>query len=300
MSRHVLVTGGLGFIGGHLVDALIARGDTVTVIDWRPGSGCRGDIRDPRALHGIEGVDAIVHLAALAGVRPSIADPFEYDSINVGGTIQILEYAKRTGVKQFVFASSSSVYGDAGLFPCGEIDACKPISPYGVTKLAGEHLCRVYAELHGIRCQALRFFTVYGPRQRTDLAIHTFATRILAGLPIPLFGDGSTWRDYTYVGDIVDGVLAAMDYRGSMFEVFNLGSGRPITLRETVERLEAVLGVKATIEHHAEQPGDVRGTWADIRKAERALWYRPKVSFSEGISKYVDWLQHAAVIGAAF
>lgn len=297
MSRHVLVTGAAGFIGSHLTDALLANGDRLTLLDKRPLPGAvRGDIRDPDALTGVEGlkdVDAIVHLAGLAGVRPSIADPLEYDSVNIAGTIQMLEYARQRGVKQFVFASSSSVYGNVahgGPFR-EDVDEPRPISPYGLSKLAAEHIGRIYSDLYGIRFIALRLFTVYGPRQRPDLAIHTFATKMLAGDMIPFYGDGSTGRDYTFVEDTVGGIMAAIDYRDTMFEAVNLGCGSPVTLMGMTTILEAALGVPAKRHRMPGQPGDVSYTWADISKARTLFRYEPRVDFQTGVRQYVDWLR---------
>ncbi|WP_438317042.1 GDP-mannose 4,6-dehydratase [Candidatus Caldatribacterium sp. SIUC1] len=315
--KHALVTGGAGFIGSHLVDLLLDEGWQVTVVDsFDPFYDPRikrqnvaphlshpnytlveADIRNTEALRKrLSGeYDAIVHLAARAGVRPSVLDPASYYEVNVRGTLNLLELAKEWGVQQFVFASSSSVYGANPNLPWREDDSLLlPVSPYGATKLAGEALGRVYSHLYGIRFIALRIFTAYGPRQRPDLAIHKFARLMLEGKPIPVYGDGSARRDYTYIGDLVRGIRAAMDYEGAPFEVFNLGSGRPITVLEVVRAVEEVLGKKARIEHFPVPAGDVPHTWADVEKAEQLLGYIPKTSFSEGLFRFVESLNHAS------
>jgi UDP-glucuronate 4-epimerase len=261
--KRALITGGAGFIGSHVVDLLLGEGWEVTVVDnfdpfYDPQIKRQNiaphlsypnyrlvevDIRDLEALrkHLSGEYDVIVHLAAKAGVRPSVLDPVSYYEVNVRGTLNLLELAKEWGVRQFVFASSSSVYGANPNLPWRENDPLLlPVSPYGATKLAGETLGRVYSHLHGIRFIALRIFTAYGPRQRPDLAIHKFARLMLQGKPVPIYGDGSACRDYTYIDDLVLGIRAAMDYEGAPFEVFNLGSGRPITVLEVVRSLEKV------------------------------------------------------------
>jgi UDP-glucuronate 4-epimerase len=311
-GRRALVTGGAGFIGSHLVDGLLADGWDVTVLDnfdpFYPAAVKRAnidahtrhphwqllevDISDHEALARITGdFDVIVHLAAKAGVRPSIADPLAYQKANVAGTQALLEFARARDIRQFVFASSSSVYGVNPRVPWSEDDhVLEPISPYASTKVSGELLGHVYAKLYGIRFLALRFFTVYGPRQRPDLAIHGFARRLLRGDAIPMFGDGSTRRDYTFIDDIVAGVRGAMAYDGSPYEVINLGNNRTVSLREMIATLESALQIKARIEQHPEQPGDVPQTWARVEKARRLLGYDPKTSFGEGIGRFRDWL----------
>lgn len=316
-ERHALVTGGAGFIGSHLVDRLLAEGWRVTVVDnfdpfYDPAIKERNvaehlrnerytprrlDIRDlaglRRELRDI--YDVIVHLAAKAGVRPSIQDPVTYQEVNVTGTQNMLEFARERGIRHFIFASSSSVYGVNPNVPWREDDhVLMPISPYASTKVSGELLGHVYSHLYGIRFIALRFFTVFGPRQRPDLAIHKFARLMLAGHPIPFYGDGSTRRDYTYItyiDDIIQGVRAAMDYEATSYEVINLGNHQSISLNEVVRELEKVLGVRARLERLPEQPGDVPQTWADISKAQTLLGYRPRTQFRKGLETFVTWLR---------
>jgi len=316
--REALITGGAGFIGSHLADRLLADGWRVTVVDnfdpfydpavkranVAPHLGnphyrlVEADIRDAAALDTLLGAwpadpvgAVIVHLAAKAGVRPSIADPVAYGQVNVGGTQNLLELARARGVAQFVFGSSSSVYGVNPRVPWREDDAgLLPISPYAATKVAGELLGHVYSHLHGVRFVALRFFTVYGPRQRPDLAIHKFARLMRAGRPVPLFGDGSTSRDYTYVDDIVAGVRAAMDWRDGPYAVINLGNSHTVTLAELVAALESALGAKAQIERLPEQPGDVPRTWADVSQAAVLLNWLPTTPFTDGLCNFVEWL----------
>jgi UDP-glucuronate 4-epimerase len=311
---HVLLTGGAGFIGSHLADSLIEHGHRVTVVDnfdpfydlrakrrnverhaadprWRLADV---DLRDPEALRTRldDRYDAIVHLAAKAGVRPSILDPIAYQDVNVRGTQHLLELARERGIRQFVFASSSSVYGINPRVPWREDDhVLQPISPYASTKVSGELLGHVYSHLYGIRFVALRFFTVYGPRQRPDLAIHKFARLIMAGRPIPVFGDGATRRDYTYIADIVGGIRSALEYSGSEYEVVNLGNNETVTLLEMIRGLEQALGLEARIEWLPEQPGDVPQTWADVSKAGTLLGYEPRTPYAEGVRHFVAWLR---------
>jgi len=312
-----LVTGGAGFIGSHLVDRLLGEGLKVTVVDnfdpfYDPQMKRRNiehhlgnssfelveaDIRDMETMRSeLSGdYDVVVHLAAKAGVRPSIQDPVGYQDVNVRGTQNMLELARFWGVEQFVFASSSSVYGINPNVPWREDDCVLlPISPYAATKVAGELLGHVYSHLYGIRFIALRFFTVYGPRQRPDLAIHRFARLMLQGKAIPVYGDGSSRRDYTYIDDIIEGVRRAMEYKATPYEIVNLGNNRTVELLELVHALEEALGVRAQIRHMPEQPGDVPQTWADIRKAERLLGYRPKTLFEEGLRRFVEWMHEYA------
>ncbi|HEX2091279.1 MAG TPA: SDR family NAD(P)-dependent oxidoreductase [Longimicrobiaceae bacterium] len=316
----VLVTGGAGFIGSHVCDRLVARGDEVVALDsfdpfYDPAVKRRNltaldrsrrfrlieaDIRDPvgveAALDGIGGkVDAVVHLAARAGVRPSIERPVDYVDTNVGGTMALLETARRRGIRRFVFGSSSSVYGDAAPVPFSESDpVAQPISPYAATKRAGELLCHTYAHLHGLSVVCLRLFTVYGPRQRPDLAIHKFARLMAAGEEIPVYGDGTTERDYTYVDDIVQGIEGALRYTAEhpgTFEVFNLGESRTVSLAELVELLSGALGVEPRIRRLPAQPGDVTRTFASVDRARRLLGYAPSTPIEEGIRRFVDWFR---------
>lgn len=234
--------------------------------------------------------DAIIHFAAKAGVRPSIEDPVGYQRANVIATQNLLEFAKENGIKQFIFASSSSVYGVNPDVPWSESDAVlKPISPYASTKVSCELMGHVYSHLYGLRVLGLRFFTVYGPRQRPDLAINKFTRLIEAGEPIPVFGDGSTRRDYTYIDDIVQGIIGSLCYAGSEFEVINLGNDQTVTLSEMIETIEKVVGKSAIIDWQPEQPGDVPQTWADISHANKLLGYRPRTSFKDGVTKFYDW-----------
>jgi UDP-glucuronate 4-epimerase len=304
----VLLTGGAGFIGSHLLERLIARGDDVAVIDDfndfydpaikrrnLPTSGFRlheRDIRDAAPIVDQEKPDVVIHLAARAGVRPSLKDPVLYESVNVGGTLVLLEACRRAGVKRFVFASSSSVYGDGKAPFREEEDDLRPVFPYGVSKLLAEHYVRVYAELHGLQATCLRFFTVYGPRQRPDLAIRSFTAAILEGREIPMFGDGSTERDYTHITDILQGALAAID-RPEPFAVYNLGESRPVPLRRLIELLGEYAGKKPLIRAMPEQPGDVKRTFASIEKARKNLGYDPKVTIEEGLRDFVAWYRTA-------
>ena len=319
MKRNILITGGAGFIGSHLVDRLLAEGDwRITVIDdlndfYSPEikraniAGhltnpdyrlVEADIRDTEALAKVfanAGFDVIVHLAARAGVRPSLTQPRLYFETNVTGTLNLLELARIHQVKQFVFASSSSVYGINCKMPFSEDDRIhQPISPYAATKAAGELLCHTYSHLHGIRTIGLRFFTVYGARQRPDLAIHKFAKLISEDKPIQMFGDGTTRRDYTYIDDIMQGVRASIDYDASMHEVFNLGESQTIELRELISLLEQALGKTAIIDNQPMQPGDVPCTFADIAKARKLLNYDPSTKIADGIPKFVDWFLRSA------
>jgi UDP-glucuronate 4-epimerase len=314
--KNILITGGAGFIGSHLVDRLLSeQAWRVTVIDdfndfYAPEvkrENVRAhsadpsfalfetDIRDRAALEEIfekQKFDCIVHLAARAGVRPSLAEPELYAETNINGTVNLLELARRHEIKQFVFGSSSSVYGINAKVPFAEDDPIRqPISPYAATKAAGELICHTYSHLYGIRCICLRFFTVYGARQRPDLAIHKFANLIDQGKPIPVFGDGTTRRDYTFVDDIIQGVRAAIDYDSSDYEVFNLGESRTVELGELIALLEKELDQKALIERQPMQPGDVPQTYADISKARRLLGYNPQTQIEDGIRKFVEWFR---------
>jgi len=307
----VLVTGGAGFIGSHLVEKLLATGHVVSILDdfndfYDPQikraniASVAGDIaihqvdlRDAVAVNSLfhrEKFDVIAHLAARAGVRPSIRAPQLYYDTNVGGTLHLLEAARLTGVERFIFASSSSVYGVSKTVPFSEsLHLTQTISPYAATKIAGEFLCSTYSHLYQMRVVALRFFTVYGARQRPDLAIHHFTKRIQAGEPIDQFGDGTTRRDYTYIDDIIQGVLAALKYEGPLFDIFNLGESETIQLKDLIAAIEKALGRKAKINQLPEQPGDVPLTCADISKARALLGYDPKTPLSAGLPKFVEW-----------
>lgn len=313
--KSILLTGGAGFIGSHLTERLLQKGWQITCIDnfdnfYDPERKRRNihaflnhpqyrileaDIRDIETLkaQAEEFYDAIVHIAARAGVRPSILDPMLYQQVNVQGTQNMLELAKEWGVKQFVFASSSSVYGINPKVPWSEADhVLMPISPYAATKVAGELLGHVYSHLYDIRFLALRFFTVYGPRQRPDLAIHKFARLMLQGKPIPLYGKGNTERDYTYIDDLVDGICSAIEYKETPYEVINLGSDSPVSLMKLVEMLQDALKIKAEIEFQPEQPGDVPRTWADVSKASKLLNYRPKMDLGTGLRQFAEWIRN--------
>jgi len=236
--------------------------------------------------------DVIVHLAAKAGVRPSISDPVGYQQTNVEGTQNLLECARQWNITQFVFASSSSVYGINPRVPwCEEDHVLLPISPYASTKVSGELLGHVYSHLYGIRFLALRFFTVYGPRQRPDLAIHKFARLILDDKPITLFGDGNTSRDYTFVSDVVGGIRSAMEYQDSLYEVINLGNNKTVSLRTMVHSIDRALGRAATVEHVPVPPGDVPQTWADVQRAKNLLGYEPSVDWQDGVDEFIVWLK---------
>ncbi len=316
--QKILITGGAGFIGSHLVDLLLGESQwQVTVVDdfndfYEPSIKkanirahqqnplfrlAEADIRDRSQLQRIfeeTSFDAIVHLAARAGVRPSLTQPQLYVETNINGTMNLLELARENGIRQFVFGSSSSVYGVNEKVPFSEDDPIfNPISPYAATKAAGELLCHTYSHLYGLRCICLRFFTVYGARQRPDLAIHKFARLITEGKPIPVFGDGTTRRDYTFIDDIIAGVRAAIDYDKTDYEVINLGESRTVELRELISLLENELDQAAVIDRQPLQPGDVPQTYADISKARRLLGYNPQTQIEEGIRKFVEWFREA-------
>ena len=316
MKKRFLITGGAGFIGSHLVDRFLSTEvDHITVVDdfndfYDPQIKRANiqhqrtdprytlvelDIREQSALENVfaeHSFDCIVHLAARAGVRPSLAEPQLYNETNINGTLNLLELARKHDIKQFVFGSSSSVYGINAKVPFSEDDPIRqPISPYAATKGAGELLCHTYSHLYGIRCVCLRFFTVYGPRQRPDLAIHKFARLISEGKPLPVFGDGTTRRDYTYVDDIISGVVGATEYDQSDYEVFNLGESRTVELRELISLLEKELDTHAIIDRQPPQPGDVPQTFADIEKARRLLGYNPQIQIEEGIHRFVEWFR---------
>jgi UDP-glucuronate 4-epimerase len=314
VKQNILVTGGAGFIGSHLVDRLLGEGTwKVTVVDdfndfYSPEIKraniaahlenpdyrlVESDIRDAVAMAAIfdeTKFDVIVHLAARAGVRPSLSEPKLYAETNINGTLNLLELAREHDMKQFVFGSSSSVYGVNQKVPFAEDDRIhQPISPYAATKAAGELLCHTYTHLYGIRCVCLRFFTVYGARQRPDLAIHKFSRLITEGKPIPVFGDGSMRRDYTYIDDIIQGVRAAIDYQATMYEIFNLGESQTTELSELIRLLENNLDMHAMIDRQPMQPGDVPTTFADISKSREMLGYDPTTKIADGIPKFVEW-----------
>jgi UDP-glucuronate 4-epimerase len=313
----LLITGGAGFIGSHLVEALAARGDSVSAIDnfndfYDPAikrsnvNNFPGSVRlheidlcDPTAVSGAlaqEKPDAIVHLAARAGVRPSVQSPELYLQTNIFGTFNLLEAARQNGVSRFIFASSSSVYGATRTLPFREDQPIlQTLSPYASTKLAGEQLCSNYSYLYGLQVVCLRFFTVYGPRQRPDLSIHRFTHLIANGKPIEVYGDGSAARDFTYVDDIIQGLFGAIEFQGSPFDVFNLGESNTIDLLSMIGEIEKALGRKATIEFRPPVPGDMPRTFADITKARKLLNYQPTTSIQEGIPKFAHWYreQHA-------
>ncbi|PYO13229.1 MAG: epimerase [Gemmatimonadetes bacterium] len=323
MSRRLLVTGAAGFIGSHLCEALLARGDEVVGTDNFDPFYARAlkernledlrrhprfrfleaDVaRDPLPL---DGVSVVIHLAARPGVRPSLEDPASYSEANVTGTVRVFEATRRAGIGRVVFGSSSSVYGDATPAPFSEdAPAVWPISPYAASKRAGELMAHAFAHLYGVRVACLRFFTVYGPRQRPDLAIHRFTDLIAQGKPVRMYGDGSSERDYTYITDCLDGVLSAVEWTartartgrgggggGGGAVAINIGGGARVRLDRLIELIGRTLGRTVRIERHPDQPGDVRLTAADLRRAERELDYRPRVGIEEGIRHFVSWYQ---------
>jgi UDP-glucuronate 4-epimerase len=313
-----LVTGGAGFIGSHLVDRLLAQNPArVVVVDnfdefYDPNTKraniaghvknqayrlIEADIRDYAALKQIfsdQHFDAIIHLAAKAGVRPSVNDPRAYIEVNVNGTMNLLDLAERNGVKKFIFGSSSSVYGPDAIPPFKEDAPLSPISPYAMTKASGEMLAHTYSHLYGMQVVCLRFFTVYGARQRPDLAIHKFARLIVSRIPVPVYGDGQAERDFTYIDDILQGIMAAIRYDATPFEIINLGESQTITVNQMLELLEEALGQKAIIEPRPPQPGDMPRTRADIYKARALLDYRPTTPIEVGIKKFAEWFKRGA------
>lgn len=309
MSEKILVTGGAGFIGSHLIDRLMGKNEIICLDNLDPYYDPRVkrknieqhlenknfrlveiDVRDRKGLEGIfrEGIDKVAHLAGKGGVRPSIENPFIYMDVNVGGTLNLLDMCRKHDVKNFVYASSSSVYG-LNKTPFREDDKTeKQTSPYGASKRACELYCRTYSLLYKIPTICLRFFTVYGPRQRPDMAIHKFTRLIDQGKPIEMYGDGTSRRDYTYVTDIVEGVAKALN-KGFDFEIFNLGDSKTIELKYLISLIEKNLGKKADVKRRPEQAGDMPATFADISKSKRLLGYEPKVSIEEGIKRFVEW-----------
>jgi UDP-glucuronate 4-epimerase len=317
VSKKFLITGAAGFIGSHLCERLIADNHIIAGLDnFDPFYDRKikesnvkaliksdrfklveGDIRDAKCVESIcrNGVEIIVHLAAKAGVRPSIADPLGYADCNINGTMVLLEAARKFNIKKFIFASSSSVYGNNKKVPFSETDNVDfPISPYAATKKAGELICHTYHHLYKMDITCLRYFTVYGPRQRPDLAIHKFAKLIEQGKPIPVFGDGSMMRDFTYIDDIIDGTVAAIE-KCTGFEIYNLGESKPVRLDKLVEELEKALGKKAIIERKPVPPGDVERTYADVSKAKVKLGYNPKTDISVGLKEFVRWLRGTVI-----
>ena len=318
LSVSVLVTGAAGFIGSHVVDSLLARGEEVVGLDnyddfYDPAlkvsnlvaardqqrfREVRGDVRDRELLAALpDGIDTVVHLAARAGVRPSIERPALYADVNEVGTARLLELVRERGIPVFVFASSSSVYGNNEKVPFSEEDPVeRPISPYAASKRAGELLCHAFHHLSGTSVVCLRFFTVYGPRQRPDLAIHKFARLMAAGRPIPVYGDGTSERDYTYVDDVLQGVRGALAWAREnrhVYEIVNLGESRTISLSGMIDVLAGELGVTPVLERLPAQPGDVQRTWADVSKATRLFGYRPSTGFREGVRHFLEWFARA-------
>ncbi len=320
---NIFVTGGAGFIGSHLCERLLLLGHDLIVLDnfndfYDPAIKRRnfaevaetarrlgrsltlseGDIRDSRFLEMTLGEgepEAVIHLAAMAGVRPSIERPALYAEVNLGGTLNLLDASRAAGVRRILFASSSSVYGNSPTVPFAESDPVDtPISPYAATKKGGELLCHTWHHLYGISIACLRFFTVYGPRQRPDLAIHKFARMLSRGEPLPIYGDGSTSRDYTYVDDIIDGVIKALEWTGGdipRYGIFNLGESRPVALRRLVSVLEEAMGMPAQRVELPMQIGDVELTFADLTKSASQLGYRPSTEIESGIARFVAWFR---------
>ncbi len=315
MAAPVLVTGGAGFIGSHVSEALLRRGDPVVVLDnfndfYDPAikrsnakaveaAGAlivEGDFCEQSAVESIFAAHqprAVIHLGAYAGVIPSVRDPLRYAQTNVLGTTVLLNTAAKTGVARFVMASSSSVYGNNRKVPFAEDDPVdEPISPYAATKRSCELIAHTFSHLHDLPVSALRFFTAYGPRQRPDLAVHLFMRKIAAGEPITIFGDGSMSRDFTYIGDIVAGVLAALDRCGEpkTFRIYNLGGHQPVRVEELVAAIEVAMGVKAHVEHRPERPGDVKRTCADPTRARSELGFEPHTGLAEGLAAQWAWM----------
>jgi UDP-glucuronate 4-epimerase len=311
--RSILITGGAGFVGSHAASLFLREGWRVGVLDdfnsfYDPQVKRRnmaglagaelfeGDICDPEAVARAfaPGWDVVLHLAARAGVRPSIEQPSLYARTNVLGTVNILDAAVRGGTGKFLFASSSSVYGATDEVPFRESAALRrTYSPYAATKVAGEQLCSTYSHLHGLPVVVLRFFTVYGPGQRPDLAIHKFTRAIHEGRPITQYGDGTSRRDYTYVDDVVQGIRGAADYGRADFDIFNIGESETTSLRELIAAIENATGKKAVIDRQPDQPGDMPATWADISKARLLLGYKPRTKIAEGVPKFVEWFRSA-------
>ena len=320
--KSILLTGGAGFIGSHVAEALLRQGADLTIVDslddFYPPAWKNANLDEIRRIGAFQFVaqdicdaqgvnklfaevrpQAVIHLAARAGVRPSIEQPCLYDRVNVAGTLNLLEACREFGVQKFIFGSSSSVYGATSKAPFSEEHVeGRPISPYAASKLAGELYCYTYSHLYQMPIVSLRFFTVYGPRQRPDLAIYKFVARMEKNLSIPVFGDGSTGRDYTYVDDIVAGVLASLSYdprgAGASYDVFNLGNSHPVKLSQLLSVLDKATGHQAVREEKPVQPGDVPLTWADISKSQRLLGYHPRVGLEDGIQRFVAWYRSSA------
>ncbi len=318
--KTILVTGGAGFIGSHLSERLLGEGYKVICFDnfdpyYDPNLKMRnvgeinkkfpdsftlvtGDIRSREQLSDLfetNQIEAVFHLAARAGVRPSIVEPLLYVDVNLKGTTLLLEACKEFGIRSFFFASSSSVYGENQRVPFSETDLdIQPISPYGATKRAGELLCYSYHHLYGMNIACLRIFTAYGPRQRPEMAIHKFTTLIDQGQDVPLYGDGSAKRDYTYIDDLIDGMMGVLHYHHG-YEIYNLGESRTTSLRELIGLIELALGKKARVKEMEAQPGDVSITYADITKARKMLGYQPKMDMEKGIQRFVEWYKKQRV-----
>lgn len=321
MKLKILVTGGAGFIGSSLCEKLMDLGNDIIIVDnfndfYNPSIKIKNidnlkeknisnkkalnvyqvDIRDTNALDGIfekENIDLVIHLAAMAGVRPSITNPLLYSDVNINGTINILNMCVKYNIKKLIFASSSSIYGNNKKIPFSEEHIVEtPISPYAMTKKSGELICYTYHHLYKMDMACLRFFTVYGPKQRPDLAIYKFTKNIFEGSKIQLYGDGTTQRDYTYIDDIIDGIVKTTNWimeKKQVFEVFNLGESKTISLKNMIATIEKHIGKKADIEYIGLQPGDVEKTYANIEKAKRILNYNPQIEFEDGIEKFVRW-----------
>jgi UDP-glucuronate 4-epimerase len=311
-----LVTGGAGFIGSHLCERLLALGHTLVALDnfndyydprlkrrnvetLLPNRGftlIEADILDLERLQQVfskHAFDAVIHLAARAGVRPSIAQPLLYEQVNVLGTMHLLELARQHKIPKFIFGSTSSVYGENRKVPFSEDDPVdNPISPYADTKKAGELIAYTYHHLHGLKVSCLRFFTVYGPRQRPDMAIHKFTQLLATGRKVPMFGDGTTKRDYTFITDIIDGVCRALEHCSS-YHIYNLGESRTITLRSLIDLIAQNLGVEARLERLPMQPGDVPITYAEISRARHELGYQPRIDIEQGVRLFVEWFKEA-------
>ena len=318
--KRILLTGGAGFIGSHLAEALMRRGAKLSIVDnfdsYYPRSRKEKNLSEIREVgepevFPVDICDAaqlrqvficvrpevVIHLAACVGIRPSILNPHLYEKVNVGGTINLLELMKEFEVRKFIFSSSSSVYGSSNLSSFIESDvSLRPMSPYASTKLAAELWASNYAQLYGIPTVCLRFFSVYGPRQRPDLAIHNFVARMTRGMPIRLFGDGESWRDYTYVDDVIAGILAALNYdvlheAGGTWDVFNLGSNRPVKLIDLIHVIESATGIEAIVEFHQAKAGDMPFTCANISKASERLGFSPRIPLEKGIKEFVSWFR---------